>query len=307
MLGLGKSSVFASTVWNGPPTTYVQPGTDASDPANWDQLTPNVALTRNGSMGLFNAIQETSYSHFSSPADTEWALGTLDQYASLSYTSWEQCYGSRGVLQGTITSQPAVMHLITDDIYVSVQFTQWGSFSPFAYNRSTPAVSSPPPTVSITSPASNAVFSAPAKVAIAADASVSPGSVSNVSFFDGDTLIGSVAASPFTVTATNLGAGNYSLTAVASAGGISTTSSAVNITVVTPVAITSSSPKITNGQFSFSYSANPGLSYVVQTSSNLATWLGISTNVASGNLVHFTDTYRSNANRFFRVGRLPNP
>jgi hypothetical protein len=88
-----------------------------------------------------------------------------------------------------------------------------------------------PPTVTITNPVNGAVFTAPANVTIKADANDSDGTVTNVSFFDGTTLLGKTNSSPFMVTA-NLAVGSHPLTAVATDnGGLSTTSSVVNITV----------------------------------------------------------------------------
>jgi hypothetical protein len=93
---------------------------------------------------------------------------------------------------------------------------------------------------------------------------------------------------------------------VATAGGISTTSSVVNISVVTPVTTSLSASTAVNNQFSFGYSANPGLRYVVEGSSNLFNWTPLVTNIATGNPAFFTNGISESAN-FYRVGRLPNP
>ncbi|HKV41578.1 MAG TPA: glycoside hydrolase family 9 protein, partial [Blastocatellia bacterium] len=61
-----------------------------------------------------------------------------------------------------------------------------------------------PPTVSITSPASGASFSAPASVAISASAADSDGTVTRVDFFSGATLVGGSTTAPFTFTLPNL-------------------------------------------------------------------------------------------------------
>ena len=91
-----------------------------------------------------------------------------------------------------------------------------------------------PPTAAITSPANGATFTAPATVTIAASASDSNGSVTRVDFLRGSTLIGSDTSSPYSVTWSNVAAGNYSLTAVAyDNGGASTASAAVSIAVGT--------------------------------------------------------------------------
>jgi plastocyanin/glucose/arabinose dehydrogenase len=102
-----------------------------------------------------------------------------------------------------------------------------------------------PPTVSITSPANGASFTAPAVVPITANAADSDGSVTNVAFFDGATLLGQTNQAPYNVTAT-LAAGSHGLTAVATDnGGLSTTSAVVSVIVSaanTPPSVTITNP-----------------------------------------------------------------
>jgi hypothetical protein len=57
------------------------------------------------------------------------------------------------------------------------------------------------PTVAISSPTNGASFTAPAIVSIVATAEDSDGSVTNVSFFDGSTLLGGTNNTPYTITA----------------------------------------------------------------------------------------------------------
>jgi len=92
--------------------------------------------------------------------------------------------------------------------------------------------SNAPPTVSLTSPAQNATFTALANVAIAATASDSDGTVAQVDFLQGNTLLGSDTTSPYTFTWNNVAAGTYTLTARARDNAGATTASApVTITV----------------------------------------------------------------------------
>jgi len=297
----------ASTLWTGPTTNYVQPLPDPTQAANQDRLTARVWLTRGQTEGLFNAVQESSYDRpeDNDPTDTEWAYGGLSNYASLTYTTWA---GMSGNNPPSMVGQEAVLHLITDDIYLSISFTFWGTMGGgFAYNRSTPAIVSPTLSVAITNPSTGAVFAAPASVHIGAEATMSGGLVTNMAFFSNALLLGSAQAAPFSITVSNLAAGAYPLTAVATAAGVSATSAAVNISVVSPVAVSLSRPQVTGSQFSFNYTANSGLSYVIENSSNLINWLPVATNVASSNLSQFTDRFISNSSRYYRVGRLPNP
>ena len=88
------------------------------------------------------------------------------------------------------------------------------------------------PTVSITSPANNAAFTAPASIAITATATDSDGSIAKVEFFQGTTLLGTATFAPYTFTWSNVPAGSYSLTAKATDNqGAATTSAAVAVTV----------------------------------------------------------------------------
>lgn len=298
---------FGGTIWNGPTISYSQPGTDPTQAANQDRITADVWLTRAASQGLFNAAEESSFSHFFSPENTEWADGTTDN-TNLSYTDWNDWAQSHGGPPGTVGVN-AVVHLISDDIYINIQFTGWAERGGggFAYTRSTPGVSISPPTVTITNPPSNAVFAAPANVQVAADAEDSGSAVTNVQFFANGNPLGAVLSPPFTVTASGLVAGSYSLTAVATASGVSTTSSVVNVSVISPVAVNLSSASVINGKFVFDYTANSGLSYLVQDSSNLVNWTSISTNMAASGLIVFSNSLSFPGPQFYRVGLLPNP
>jgi hypothetical protein len=152
-------SAHAATVWDGPTISFTK--TNYANPllaVNQDRLTANVWITRGSAQGLFNANTESRFNHFLSPAGTEWANGSLENYATLSYTDWN--HWARGVNPSppaTVGVQ-AVVHLIPDDIYLSVKFTSWtaGSFpfshgGGFAYLRSTP-VPEPPNAVTILTP-----------------------------------------------------------------------------------------------------------------------------------------------------------
>lgn len=105
----------------------------------------------------------------------------------------------------------------------------------------------PPPSVALLSPAADSSYTASASVTISAEADAPYNSISQVSFYANTTFLGSISNTPYILTATGLGAGNYQLTAVAVDGtGLASTSAPVNITVVAgsgqPYGLTTNAP-----------------------------------------------------------------
>ncbi len=91
------------------------------------------------------------------------------------------------------------------------------------------------PSASLTAPANNAAFAAPANITINANAADSDGTIAKVEFFNGATLLGTDTTAPYSFNWTNVAAGNYALTVKATDNqGAVTTSSAINISVNIP-------------------------------------------------------------------------
>lgn len=89
-----------------------------------------------------------------------------------------------------------------------------------------------PPTVTLTSPANGATFTAPTTVQLAATAADADGAVSQVDFYVNGTLVASDTSSPYTASWNASAAGTFTLTATArDIEGAWTTSAAVSITV----------------------------------------------------------------------------
>jgi plastocyanin len=164
------------------------------------------------------------------------------------------------------------------------------------------------PTVAITNPASGAVLSAPAKFTLMASASDSDGTITNVQFLQGTTLLTNRASVPYTVTLSNLVTSNYTFSAIAADNRNGKATNSISVGVVTPVAVVLSSPQRPSPlSFQFNYSANSGLRYVIERSLNLTNWTSIDTNVAASSLESWLDTNALTSPGFYRVGRLPNP
>jgi hypothetical protein len=92
------------------------------------------------------------------------------------------------------------------------------------------------PSVAITSPTNNSIFTGGENITITATASSSTGTLSKVEFYQGGIKIGEDASSPYSYTWNNVAAGSYWLTAKAiDSSSLTSTSVAVSMTVVAPV------------------------------------------------------------------------
>ena len=94
--------------------------------------------------------------------------------------------------------------------------------------------------VTLTSPAGGTHSTAPATIVLAATASTTSGTIANVDFLAGSTLIGADTTAPFGGSWTNVAAGTYTLAAKATdSSGVTAMSSAVTVVVdsATPAAL----------------------------------------------------------------------
>ena len=77
----------------------------------------------------------------------------------------------------------------------------------------TSTASNAPPTATLTAPANNSVFTAPANITLGATASDSDGTVTKVEFFDSASLLATVVSAPYTFVWNNVPVGTHTLTA----------------------------------------------------------------------------------------------
>src|SRR4029453_18427158 len=97
------------------------------------------------------------------------------------------------------------------------------------------------PSVALTAPANAASFTAPATIAMTANASDPEGQLTRVEFLNGTTVLGSDTTAPYTFTWSNVPAGSSSLAAPAYHGaGSSATSAAITVSVTS----TSTPPRL---------------------------------------------------------------
>ncbi len=170
------------------------------------------------------------------------------------------------------------------------------------------AAANVPPTVTITNPANGIILSAPASLTLKANAADADGSVTNVKFLQSTTSLGDVTAAPFSIGVNNLTAADYTFSAIANDNNGATATNSITVHVINPNPVTISAAAVaTPGSFQFNYSADIGLTYVVQASTNLFDWVSLMTNTAAAGPVTFTDPNAGSAGAFYRVGRLSNP
>ncbi|MCP4520912.1 MAG: T9SS type A sorting domain-containing protein [Cytophagales bacterium] len=138
---LSIGATFAQTFWTGPVTTFTkQDGTDHTLTANQDSLTAKVIITRRSGGEIFNIVSETVVTGGSSPAGTEWAIGTIaDGVENLIFDDFRTTTKKP---KNVVSLGNMVLHLIEDDIYIDIKFTSWSSglAGGFSYERSTPVV-----------------------------------------------------------------------------------------------------------------------------------------------------------------------
>ena len=130
------NEISSSTIWNGPLKLFTKTdGSNASEETNQDRLTAKVWITRGNNGGqIYNAAQEDKSDKYKSPIGTEWAVGNIIDLDKLIF------YDFRIAIQPkNIVGKDLVLHLIEEDIYLSVKFKSWsqGQKGGFSYERST--------------------------------------------------------------------------------------------------------------------------------------------------------------------------
>ncbi len=148
--GMGFASVApaAPLVYTGYEVSFAKEAfADSTLPENQDSILIGVAITRGDSRGIYNIAQEDSFFDNSSPAGTEWAFvnnnpeATLSatNWAALTFADWQTANGGGGGGPLNTVGQDAVVHLIDQDIYLDIRFTEWGvgtgGGGSFAYDR----------------------------------------------------------------------------------------------------------------------------------------------------------------------------
>ena len=140
------NEINAQTEWTGPITTFIKANNaDWTLEVNQDRITSNVWITRANNQSVFNIADNTDTTSgdcsFSSPFDTEWAFGTIaDGVNTLTFGTFLGSNFTDCAPPSSVINQNAVLHLITDDIYIDIKFLSWSSGDSgggISYERST--------------------------------------------------------------------------------------------------------------------------------------------------------------------------
>jgi CHRD domain-containing protein/Big-like domain-containing protein len=157
------------------------------------------------------------------------------------------------------------------------------------------------PSVNLIAPVSGTILTGPAAgVIISATASDPDGSVTNLEFFDGLTLVGAIPSAPFSVRA-SLDLGTHLLTARATDNnGASTSSGAVQVAIVEPSLLTITTFRPQGGDVEMRWSGGSG-PFAVQRTGNLADqWCSL----LPAGMGHSALMPRSGLSEFFRIADL---
>ncbi|HKS38236.1 MAG TPA: Ig-like domain-containing protein, partial [Verrucomicrobiae bacterium] len=167
-----------------------------SVPADATQRTLKVHVSLYGVHGLFQAY----LTDFSAPAYADTSLDSIfgNDYGVITLNYAAATNGQNLVVR--YTTQRAY-----DELYGNVAL-QAATLSGAAIPTNLA------PTISISNPANNESFAAPANITLTADASDGDGTVVRAEFFSGATKLGEVGSAPFSLTWSNVTAGSYTLT-----------------------------------------------------------------------------------------------
>jgi hypothetical protein len=125
---------------------------DVTDPANWDMVTPSVAITRGNNGSLYNPLLEGAANPSISPEGTMWSYGLTGEITGYQeielgedlYLPFEEAY-IYGAEQGFagIAGKTLSMHCMEEDKFFDVTFNSWtnggqggqGGGGGFSYTR----------------------------------------------------------------------------------------------------------------------------------------------------------------------------
>jgi chitinase len=201
----------------------------------------------------------------------------------------------------SLVSQP----IGPDGITATSTPSLWLSDADFAaiYRRGTFAATNAAPTVALTSPVSGQLFAAASDIVLQATASDSDGTIAKVEFYQGSTKLGESGSAPYKFTWSQVAAGSYNLRARAIDNlGAATDSAPVNISVGGGQPRFTGAVALAGNVVQFTLMGDVGRSYLIQQSTDLATWSNLKTITNATGSVSFQDSGINNQpRRFYRA------
>jgi len=244
---IGSDSIpMASTVYVGVAVTSHNPNARSaavftnvtvSTPGGPANHPPTASLTSPASGATYTAPATIPLS--AAASDTDGTIAKVDFFQGAQLIGTDTTYPYSATLANAVAGTYQLTAAATDSDGETT------TSAPVSVTVNAPANS--PPSVSLTSPAAGATFPAPASITLGASATDIDGTIAVVDFYQGSTLIGSDASSPYGATWSNVAAGSYQLTAIARDNdGATRTSAAVAVTVTAapnqPPSVSVSSP-----------------------------------------------------------------
>ena len=289
---------------------------------SWSDGTP--LLSANGSTTGIYITGVTNGFEISAPADTN--MRTLRIYTGLygaqakfeafltdfsgrafTDTSLSNVFGNRFVVYKIdyAAASPGQRLIVRQTIANVYDFT----FGNVTLQAATLQSATPPgnaaPTITITNPVNNAVFTAPATFTLEASASDNDGSVAQVEFLNGTISIGVDNAVPYAVTVSDLAAGNYTLSAIATddLGAKATNSISIVVTNAPLEPVTIAAPTVSGTTFTFMFATEANRTYIVEHVEAIPStnWQTLTNIVGTGLNVTAQDSTTGAPQRFYRV------
>lgn len=230
----GNTFVATIPIYIGPNTLRV---VASRRDRTWDQAT--VTVTGHGNPLL--VFTEPATTAFDAPASVNMTVDATSPAGSISKVDFYR----NGAPIGTVTAPPyrqTLTSLAAGNHTLGAVATDALGATGSTSLAITVAAANVPPAVSLTSPANGAVFSAPASISMAANATDADGSVALVEFLQNGAVVGTTNVTPYAAMWNNVAAGSYSLAARATDNRAGVTMSApVNVTVRPP----NSAPTVT--------------------------------------------------------------
>ena len=191
------------------------------------QPAPAPAATANVSIEDFDFNPPSSTVNVNDTVKWTWS-GSAPHTSTSNTGLWNSPQQTSGTFSHTFTSAGSFPYHCTVHTFMTASVTV----------RSTAV----PPAVTITNPASGAILTAPASFSLAARASDADGTVSNVQFFQGTVSLGIKTTAPYFVGISNLIAGNYAFSAVATDNSGLKATNTISLTVNSPPTATITAP-----------------------------------------------------------------